>query len=151
MYDSFLGHVTWHIRGLLYRPQFERDGWTVRFVDRQPGGARAEPAQIRRQEQQILEMAGDYDAVYLLKIASLRLVRRLRKQTDAKLVFDLTDALWKPVHRREGWQNLNAILRRVDAVFSEMLVWVLPGVRWSCWVFLAGLDALAVFLAGMFL
>ena len=38
-----------------------------------------------------------------------------------------------------------------DAVFSEMLVWVLPGVRWSCLVFLAGLDALAVFLAGMFL
>jgi hypothetical protein len=36
-----------------------------------------------------------------------------------------------------------------DAMPSEMLVWVLSGARWPCLVFLAGLDALAVFLAGM--
>ena len=38
-----------------------------------------------------------------------------------------------------------------NEMLSEMLVWVLPGARWPCLVFLAGMDALAVFLAGMFL
>jgi len=103
-----LGTVTVHIRGLIFRELFIRHGWTPEFVDISEVG-----------EDRIVEMAAGFDVVYLLKIPFFSLVEKLRRHTRAKLVFDLTDALWKPHHRPAGWHDLEKILSGVDAIFSD--------------------------------
>jgi glycosyltransferase involved in cell wall biosynthesis len=60
--------------------------------------------------------AGRADAVYLLKVASRGLVDRIRRETSARIIFDLTDALWRWHHWKYGWWSLNSILVRSDAV-----------------------------------
>lgn len=117
--DPVLGHATVRVRGLIFQEPLERLGWSTEFVYLRERGAADDPTALRRREDEIVGRASEADAVYLLKVASLRLVRELKARSDAKVVFDLTDALWLPVHQRAGWRDLNKILRLSDAVFSE--------------------------------
>ncbi len=65
-----------------------------------------------------MEAARSADIAYLLKISFLELVKAL-KATAAKVVFDLSDALWTDFHRQHGWHDLDEILSAVDAVISD--------------------------------
>jgi glycosyltransferase involved in cell wall biosynthesis len=106
--DSQRGRATARARGSLYREFFENDGWVFGFVD-----------VAVESEDTIIEAARSYDAVVLLKVASYSLVYRLRANTCVRMVFDLTDSLWKLGYRADGWYELERILRAVDAVFCE--------------------------------
>lgn len=106
--DPELGHTTVQVRGLIHKELFRENGWNVEFVN-----VRQVP------ENEIVEIAKNFDVVYLLKVAFLNLVNRLKMETKCKVVFDLTDALWKPYHVIHGWQDLDAILAKVDYIFSE--------------------------------
>ena len=117
--DPVAGHATVRVRGLMFRPLFERAGWTAAFVNRRTVSRPLDPAATREQEDRIVAAACAYDAVYLLKVPSLRLVELLKSRARVPVVFDLSDTLWKPVHRAEGWQDLEGILAAADAVFAE--------------------------------
>ena len=117
--DPLLGHVTIKIRGLIYEKMFKQSGWEVDYVSRRPKDAPRNARKIRRLEDQIVYQARQFDVVYLLKVPSLYLVKELKRRTNAKVIFDLTDTLWHPLHQAVGWQDLNEILRSVDAIFSE--------------------------------
>lgn len=107
LYDPHLGHVTAQARGLSLRESLGKLGWEAEYVD------------IRRVgEDEIIAGVSTCDAVYLLKVASLSLVKRL-KQTQTPVVFDLADALWKEHHRNAGWHDLDAILTLADALTSD--------------------------------
>ena len=106
--NPILGHVTVYIRGLIFENLLKQNGWRVSFVD------------INQfEESKIVEMASHFDIVYLLKVASLELVEKIKSSTRSQIIFDLTDALWKPYHRQYGWGNLEKILMLVDVIFSE--------------------------------
>lgn len=106
--DPVMGHVTIHLRGLIFKESFQQYGWRVEYVNIQ-----------EVEENTIVELSKNFDVVYLLKTASLSLVKKLKQFSSAKLIFDLTDALWKPFHRQAGWQDLEKILETVDVIFSE--------------------------------
>jgi len=99
--------MTAHVRGTILKESFERAGWRVEFLE-----ATDTPPD------DIVRLASGTSLVYLLKVASATLVQRLRQETNARIVFDLTDALWK-LNFRGGWKRLEDILLSVDAVFSE--------------------------------
>jgi glycosyltransferase involved in cell wall biosynthesis len=105
--DVSAGRATVQVRGLRFEESFLEHGWQVEFV-----------ATTTFSEDQICIKARDVDAVYLIKIRSLRLVKRLKAQ-GAKVIFDLTDALWQWRYRRLGWWDLEAIMVLSDAIFSE--------------------------------
>lgn len=106
--DSRMGHITIFIRGLIYKELFLKNNWKVEYVD------------IHQvSEDEVVRLSADFDVVYLLKVPYLSLVRKLKRRSNATVIFDLTDALWKPVHRKAGWQDLEKILKKVDVVFSE--------------------------------
>ena len=106
--DPELGHVTVQVRGLRYQELFQRDSWPVVFANIRELG-----------EDAIIEIAAHFDVVYLLKVASFRVVDEIRRRTNAKVIFDLTDALWLPIHRTHGWNDLERILLTSHAIFSE--------------------------------
>jgi glycosyltransferase involved in cell wall biosynthesis len=106
--DSQSGHATAGVRGAFYRRFFEGEGWNVKTVD-----------VVKEGRQAVLGAARDCHWVVLIKTPSLSLARALRAETRAVLAFDFSDALWKPVHRRAGWHDLERILGVVDAVFCE--------------------------------
>ena len=83
-------------------------GWTVQFLDA-----------TKADEDGIVQFAAGFDVVWLLEIPSLALINSLRQKTRAILLFYLTDAFWMPHRRQNGWQDLEAILRRVHAVISD--------------------------------
>lgn len=103
-----MGSITCRVRGLIYAEPLRKLGWTVDFVEYSAVTQSA-----------LVEQARPFDLVYLLKIPSIALVRALHAQTRARLIFDLTDALWMPHHRWNQWQDLESILSEVDAVFSD--------------------------------
>lgn len=106
--DPELGHATVQVRGLMHKKLFHEQGWEVSFVS------------VRDlSESDIVSHAQQYEIVYLLKVSSLSLVKRLARETKCKIIFDLTDALWKPYHVRHGWQDLTEILKSVNCIFSE--------------------------------
>jgi glycosyltransferase involved in cell wall biosynthesis len=96
------------VRGSYYLDFFKAEGWTVRTLD-----AAVESSQ------KILEAARGCAWIVLIKVPTLRLVRALTKTPGAVVVFDLSDALWMPLHRRAGWHDLERILHAVDGVFCE--------------------------------
>ncbi|MDD2943560.1 MAG: glycosyltransferase [bacterium] len=106
--DPNLGHATVHTRGLRFASSFQRSAWKAEFID-----VNQTPLQ------EIIARAKESDITYLLKVASLPLVNALREQTKTRVVFDLTDALWEPLHRTHGWQDLEEILERCHALTSE--------------------------------
>lgn len=130
------------VRALVYRDLFREKGYEVTYVSRrwawlmrmqwgrnrvlgrlsQRGfdkvlGGLARLAAVLR-EPWIVRMAARYDVVYLAKVSSLRLVRRLRRRTRARLVYDLNDAVWLPSWR--GYERaIGEILGSVDAVTCD--------------------------------
>jgi glycosyltransferase involved in cell wall biosynthesis len=114
--DPRQGYATAKIRGLIYCDILNANGWYVEYVSISSYGPELE--QYRKQPDEILSMAKNFDVVYLLKVNSYSFVRKLRKSTNAKIVFDLTDALWRR-NLRKGWIFLEEILELSDAVFSE--------------------------------
>ncbi len=127
------------LRGLIYKEYFEQDGFQVKYVSRlHPGLIRfiEDPPRVFSpllalgfrhtlrlvlaglgmiSEDIIARQARRYDTVYMSKVASLRLVGKLR-QTKAKLVLDFGDAVWLP--GRAGAQ-FSDVLRSVDAVTTD--------------------------------
>jgi len=63
-------------------------------------------------------IAGRYDVVYICKVSSDRFVRRLRRRTQARLVYDLNDAVWLPSWKRYA-KGIGEILASVDAVTCD--------------------------------
>lgn len=128
------------IRGLIYRDHFERSGLRVTYVSRlypplirlldtPPrwlwrlmgaglGGLISRFAQGLGviADTVITWRARRYDVVYMSKVTSPRLVRKLRAQTRTRLVLDFGDALWLP---GRGGERFNDILRQVDAVTTD--------------------------------
>lgn len=106
LFDPDLAGYTKIVRGLRYRDMFAPAGWNVIFCE-----FRVDP------ESQILTKASSADVIYLLKIPSLDFIAQLRKSSRAKIVFDLTDALWTPPHNFFFFK-LDEILAGVDAIFT---------------------------------
>jgi glycosyltransferase involved in cell wall biosynthesis len=63
-------------------------------------------------------MARDHDVVYLVKVASLELIKQIRIHSGARIVYDLADALWLP-HHANVYPNLGEMLRAVDAITCD--------------------------------
>jgi len=114
---------TAHLRGDIFKESFLAGGWDVVFVDLtcMPTLLRALPAWMTKRR--IIAMAPRFDAIYLLKTASLGLARALKARGGAKLIFDFTDALWR-ANFQPAWRDLDRILESVDAVFTENEVMV---------------------------
>lgn len=128
------------IRGLIYRDHFARSGLRVTYVSRlypplirlldtPPrwlwrlmgaglGGLISRFAQGLGviADTVITWRARRYDVVYMSKVTSPRLIRKLRAQTRTRLVLDFGDALWLP---GRGGERFNDILRQVDAVTTD--------------------------------
>lgn len=104
--DPLGGHITYKIRGVSMMPLLDAMGWNTTILD------------IRsKSSTEILESASKSDLVYLLKIDSLPLVKAIKSKCTCKVIFDLTDALWMPHFKKDGWNDLNDILSSCDAVF----------------------------------
>lgn len=120
-------------RGAIYEPLFRAAGIAVRYVARYPISAMGwgqrpglagrlrralgsvARARVRRAldtigDRRIARLARDADVVVLVKVDSLALIRRLRRETRARLVYDLADV--KHAKARE----IDLILGSVDAV-----------------------------------
>lgn len=117
--DPTLGHVTVYLRGLIFKDLLASNGWDATFVSIASDKFSSDLDNLKKTEASVIEMAGRFDLIYLLKVSSLSFVKKLRRATRARIVFELTDALWKPNFRLRGWYNLEDILEVVDAVFSE--------------------------------
>ena len=73
----------------------------------------------RYQEDKIIERAADYDIVYTLKVASVRLYEKIRRLRRPKLVMDLCDGLWLPPFKQSGWQKFEEQIRLSHSVICE--------------------------------
>jgi glycosyltransferase involved in cell wall biosynthesis len=62
-----------------------------------------------------------YDAIYLQKVVSLDLFARLKKLSNARLVFDLNDGLWLPSHSGTSNQHILEILKMADSITCDNL------------------------------
>ena len=103
-----MGSITMRIRGTIYEAYFKARGWQITYLDLE-----------RSDEDSIIRTASEHDLVYCLKVPFLNLYLRLRTETSAKIIFDLTDALWLPHHRNTGWKDLEMILAIADGVFCD--------------------------------
>ena len=106
--DRLRGHATAGVRGTFYQNFFTTLGWDFDTLDVTEVG-----------KIEVLAAAHNRDLIVLIKVASYDLVQAVRQKTHATLVFDFSDALWKPIHRRVGWHDLERILRCVDLVVCE--------------------------------
>ena len=70
---------------------------------------------IRLNRQRIVRMARYYDAIVLVKVSSLSLVEQIRRHSGARLVYDLSDAVWLPFWGTE-YADIRRILSTVDVV-----------------------------------
>jgi glycosyltransferase involved in cell wall biosynthesis len=105
--DIGAGKATVQVRGYRFEKPLRDAGWDVELVDVKDAT-----------EDEIVEKARRYAVVYLVKVRSFSLVKRLKAQ-GSKVVFDLTDPLWEFRYRRGGWWDVDRILIHSDAVFSE--------------------------------
>lgn len=112
------GPATARIRGTIYEDVLRDDGWEVAYASLSSVASNPELDRYRMPEEEILRLAAQQDVIYLLKINDYFLVKKLRARTNAKLVFDLTDALWRPVFRK-SWLFLEEIMMCCDAVTTE--------------------------------
>jgi glycosyltransferase involved in cell wall biosynthesis len=119
LFDSSLGHVTAYIRGLYYKDLFKKQGWDATFINTYPKEPNRDLRKYYRPEGTVIEKAKAMDLIYLLKVADLTLIQKLKNISKAKIIFDLTDALWQPYHRAHGFRDLEKILAAVDVLFSE--------------------------------
>lgn len=69
--------------------------------------------------EKLVSEAASADAIYLHQINSLELVERLKQARSGKIVFDISEPLWKPAHRMAGWIELEKLLAAADLVWCE--------------------------------
>ena len=129
-----------HVRGAMYRDLFASRGITAHYI----GNTYAPPAFLLRpssklfqrlvktyEYQLLLEVINKlfrffnqiriiifsryYDAIVLVKVNSLSLVKRLRKYSNTRLVYDLSDAVWLPFFN-DAYPDIKDILRTVHAI-----------------------------------
>jgi glycosyltransferase involved in cell wall biosynthesis len=130
-------------RALVYRPCFEEAQISVRYLGHEPQHPSwlAHPKsrvaeKIGRSlvyaacawltfkvirtinRRRILRTARKCDVVFLVKVSSLELIKRIRAVSQARLVYDLGDALWLPTFSG-SYGQINQILATVDAVTSD--------------------------------
>lgn len=72
-----------------------------------------------RHEDQIIKFARNFDVVYLVRVPSWRLHKRLWDSQKAKIVMDLNDGLWLPYHRTGGFEELECMMRHSHAIACE--------------------------------
>jgi glycosyltransferase involved in cell wall biosynthesis len=108
LYDPLMGHASYLSRGLLFKDEYKKNGWEVCFLDYRKVSA-----------EEILREASQCDLTYTIKIADLTICKAIKEKTQSKLVFDLIDSLWTPVHQQAGWTNLDEIIKLSDAIFSD--------------------------------
>jgi len=65
--------------------------------------------------QRIVRIACHYDAIVLVKVSSLRLVEQIRRNTNARIIYDLSDAVWLPLFSID-YPDIRKILSAVDVV-----------------------------------
>jgi len=65
--------------------------------------------------QRIVRMSQHYDAIVLVKVDSLKLVEQIRRNSNARLIYDMSDALWLPLFAAE-YPDIRKILSIVDIV-----------------------------------
>jgi glycosyltransferase involved in cell wall biosynthesis len=129
-----------HVRGAIYRDLFASRGIVAHYV----GNTCAPPAFLLRpsskffqglvktyeyrlfwevitricrfyNQRKIIILSRRYDAIVLVKVNSLPLVKKLRKHSKARIVYDLSDAVWLPFHGG-SYPHIKEILRTVHAV-----------------------------------
>ncbi len=111
VYDADNGLFTYRVRGAAFQDSLARCGWQVEFVSYRHHNR----DQLRKE---VALFSRQFDLVYLLKIpSSLDLIREIHRFSAARVVFDLTDALWLPLFREHGWQQIDEILAESDAIF----------------------------------
>lgn len=69
----------------------------------------------RINHRRIVRMASQHDVVVLVKVSSLRLLEHIRRNSKARIVYDLSDAVWLPLFQEE-YADIREILRSVDVV-----------------------------------
>ena len=115
-----------HIRGLIYREQLAASGIAAQFVfhlarpilPKLPWlGHRLRGLLTRINERRILRLARGADVIYLQKVIALHLLRALRRETRARIVLDVCDALW--LMEDVDAAELDEVLRGVDAVTTD--------------------------------
>jgi glycosyltransferase involved in cell wall biosynthesis len=134
------GATSIHTRGSIYKELFAAQGISARYIPHhfepplwliQPRGAITQQFMQsfecklllrgfdalawRINERRILRMARQADAVVFVKVSSLALVKRIRRESRARLVYDVSDALWLP-YLAKFYGDIGAILGMVDAV-----------------------------------
>lgn len=131
------------VRGLVYDEEFKRRGIEVKYVSRLDpsiekltrgkgvvakglglmGMTRRLQAIGRKlaplREEHIARLSREFDVVYLLKTDSFTLLERIRRESKARIVFDLNDALWLPRFTGFAQGKLHDVLREVDAIVSD--------------------------------
>ena len=108
IYDSRLGHASSQTRGILLKDQYILNGWNVKFIDYRLSTYA-----------EIISIAEKCELIYAIKVADLSLYKAFKIHTHAKIIFDLIDSLWTPIHRQYGWQDLDEIINLSDAIFSD--------------------------------
>jgi glycosyltransferase involved in cell wall biosynthesis len=115
VYDPSQAGVTALVRGFRFQEPLAGRGWKMEFISYTPPA----PGSLRRvgRELAIALRARRCGLVYLLKVPSLSLIRRLAI-VRARVVFDLTDSLWRTEVGGTVWGDLDTILAESDAVFT---------------------------------
>ena len=130
-------YLSGYVRGLIYRDLFVKNGFEPRYVSRQPTGLLRLSLTLRKtlprliagilerllkilqeisayfREFYIARLAKDYETVYMIKVEKSRFVGRLKKKTNARIIYDYGDAMWL----KKG-SDIQTILRSVDAVIA---------------------------------
>ena len=110
VYDPVGGLYTYRVRGTAFRESLARHGWQVEYFS-----YRNPLSPLRRK---VALLSRRFDLVYLLKIpTSHELIRDIHRVSAARVIFDLTDALWLPAFQAWGWQRIDDILAESEAVF----------------------------------
>lgn len=131
------------VRALIYKKLFQEIGWEAEYRTRRserltrlidtsnPAASKLLRYGLGRfvvsinraladfRDSAIASSASRFDAVYLQKIDSFPLVRRLAEQRESRLVFDLNDGLWLPQWSGFLSGKLTETLRSVDAVTCD--------------------------------
>jgi glycosyltransferase involved in cell wall biosynthesis len=124
----------------VYRERLRADGVEVRFksrrvpllswlAERVPTGLLFRPVRLaviaarrlalRWLEIRLGQISAGYHVIFVLKTGSLPMMQRLRRNSKARLIYDLNDGLWLPGRRAHTNGNLNAILRTADVVTGD--------------------------------
>ena len=129
-----------YVRGVIYRDLFSSAGITARYVghhsappdwllrpisknakrivktyEYQLFAMMLDRIRTRLNRRQIVRLAKHYDAVMFVKVSSLDLIKQVRCHTKARLVYDMSDAVWLPFHGGI-YPDIRDILSAVDAV-----------------------------------